>query len=93
VTEATYHFDTLAVRTGHRRTSENEHAEPIFTTSSFVFDNAAQAAARFSGDECGNIYARFTNPTVQNFEKRLAALEGGECCVATASGMAAITAI
>jgi len=93
VTETSYHFDTLAVRSGHRRTAENEHAEPIFATSSFVFDNAAQAAARFSGDEPGNIYARFTNPTVQIFEKRLAALEGGESCVATASGMAAITAI
>ncbi|RLA15784.1 MAG: O-succinylhomoserine sulfhydrylase [Gammaproteobacteria bacterium] len=93
VTETSYHFDTLAVRSGHRRTAENEHAEPIFATSSFVFDSAAQAAARFSGDEPGNIYARFTNPTVQIFEKRLAALEGGESCVATASGMAAITAI
>jgi O-succinylhomoserine sulfhydrylase len=93
VTEKSYHFDTLAVRSGHRRTAENEHSEPIFATSSFVFDNAAQAAARFSGDEPGNIYARFTNPTVRNFEKRLAALEGGESCVATASGMAAITAI
>jgi len=93
VTETSYQFDTLAVRSGHRRTAENEHAEPIFATSSFVFDNAAQAAARFSGDDPGNIYARFTNPTVQNFEKRLAALEGGESCVATASGMAAITAI
>ena len=93
MTNTSYKFDTLAVRTGHRRTSENEHCEPIFTTSSFVFDNAAQAAARFSGDEPGNIYARFTNPTVQNFEHRLATLEGGESCVATASGMAAITAI
>ena len=93
MTETSYHFDTLAVRSGHRRTAENEHAEPIFATSSFVFDSAAQAAARFSGDEPGNIYARFTNPTVQIFEKRLAALEGGESCVATASGMAAITAI
>ena len=93
MTHTTYQFDTLAVRTGHRRTGENEHCEPIFTTSSFVFDNAAQAAARFSGDEPGNIYARFTNPTVQNFERRLAALEGGESCVATASGMAAIMAI
>ncbi|MFA9420981.1 MAG: O-succinylhomoserine sulfhydrylase [Gammaproteobacteria bacterium] len=93
MTETSYHFDTLAVRSGHRRTAENEHAEPIFATSSFVFDSAAQAAARFSGDEPGNIYARFTNPTVQNFEKRLAALEDGESCVATASGMAAITAI
>ncbi len=93
MTYNSYQFDTLAVRTGHRRTGENEHGEPIFTTSSFVFDNAAQAAARFSGDEPGNIYARFTNPTVQNFEQRLAALEGGESCVATASGMAAIMAI
>ena len=93
MTQIPYQFDTLAVRTGHRRTGENEHSEPIFATSSFVFDNAAQAAARFSGDEPGNIYARFTNPTVQNFEQRLAALEGGESCVATASGMAAIMAI
>lgn len=88
-----YGFDTLAIRTGHRRTQEREHGEPIFTTSSFVFDSAAQAAARFSGDEPGNIYARFTNPTTQNFEQRLAALEGGESCIATASGMAAIMAI
>lgn len=87
------HFATQAIRTGHRRTPENEHGEPIFTTSSFVFDNAAQAAARFSGDEPGNIYSRFTNPTTNNFEQRLAALEGGECCVATASGMSAIMAI
>ncbi len=87
------HFDTQAIRTGHRRTAEHEHGEPIFTTSSFVFDNAAQAAARFAGDEPGNIYARFTNPTTQNFEQRLAALEGGESCIATASGMSAIMAI
>lgn len=87
------HFDTQAIRTGHRRTAEHEHGEPIFTTSSFVFDNAAQAAARFSGDEPGNIYARFTNPTTQAFEQRLAALEGGESCVATASGMSAIMAV
>lgn len=93
MTNTSYHFDTLAVRSGHRRTAENEHSEPIFATSSFVFDSAAQAAARFSGDEPGNIYARFTNPTVQIFERRLAALEDGESCVATASGMAAITAI
>lgn len=86
-------FDTLAIRSGHRRTSELEHSEPIFATSSFVFENAAQAAARFAGDEPGNIYARFTNPTTRNFEQRLAAMEGGECCVATASGMAAITSL
>lgn len=83
-------FETLAVRAGHRRTGEMENAEPMFLTSSFVFDSAAQAAARFAGDEPGNIYSRFTNPTVRNFEQRLAALEGGERAVATASGMSAI---
>jgi O-succinylhomoserine sulfhydrylase len=88
-----YQFDTLAIRTGHQRTGENEHSEPIFTTSSFVFDNASQAAARFGGDDPGNIYSRFTNPTVRTFEQRLASLEGAESCVATASGMAAIMAI
>ncbi|MES9859895.1 MAG: O-succinylhomoserine sulfhydrylase [Candidatus Thiodiazotropha sp. LLP2] len=86
-------FSTLAIRSGHHRTPEGEHGEPIFPTSSFVFGSAAEAAARFSGDEPGNIYARFTNPTVRNFEERLAALEGGERCVATASGMSAILAI
>lgn len=83
-------FETLAVRAGQVRTSEGEQSEPIFPTSSFVFESAAHAAARFSGDEPGNIYSRFTNPTVRTFEQRLAALEGGERCVATASGMAAI---
>ena len=83
-------FDTLAVRAGQQRTAEHEHAEPIFPTSSYVFDSAAQAAARFKGEEPGNIYSRFTNPTVRTFEQRLAALEGGESCVATSSGMAAI---
>ncbi len=87
-----WEFATQAIRTGHRRTAEGEHGEPIFPTSSFVFSSAAEAAARFSGDEPGNIYARFTNPTVRTFEERLAALEGGESCVATASGMAAILA-
>lgn len=85
-------FETLAVRAGQHRTAEGEHAEPIFPTSSYVFENAAAAAARFSGEQPGNIYSRFTNPTVRTFEERLAALEGGECCVATASGMAAIYA-
>lgn len=84
------HFDTLAVRAGHRRTAEGEQGEPIFTSSSFVFTTAAEAAARFAGEQAGNIYSRFTNPTVRSFEERLAALEGGEYCVATASGMAAI---
>ncbi|MDA3878643.1 MAG: O-succinylhomoserine sulfhydrylase [Halothiobacillus sp.] len=81
---------TRAIRVGHQPTNEHEHSEPIFTTSSFVFDSAEQAAARFSGAEPGNIYARFTNPTTRVFEERLAALEGGESCVATGSGMAAI---
>ncbi len=84
------HFDTLAVRGGQHRTNEGEHSEPVFTTSSYVFSSAAEAAARFAGDAPGNIYSRFTNPTVRTFEERLAALEGGERCVATASGMAAI---
>ncbi len=84
---------TLAVRAGQVRTAEGEHSEPIFTTSSFVFANAAQAAARFSEAEPGNIYSRFTNPTVRCFEERLAALEGAEACVATASGMGAVLAL
>lgn len=83
-------FDTLAVRAGQRRTDEQEHGDPIFPTSSFVYASAAEAASKFAGDEPGNIYSRFTNPTVQTFERRLAALEGGERCVATSSGMAAI---
>jgi len=85
-------FDTLAVRAGHVPTNEGEHSEAIFPTSSYVFGTAAEAAARFSGEQPGNIYSRFTNPTVRTFEKRLAALEGGERCVATSSGMAAILA-
>jgi O-succinylhomoserine sulfhydrylase len=83
-------FDTLAVRAGQVRTAEGEHSEPVFTTSSYVFASAAEAAARFSGEQPGNIYSRFTNPTVRTFERRLAALEGAESCVATASGMSAI---
>ena len=85
-------FDTLAVRAGTARTNEGEHSEALFLTSSFVFDSAAHAAARFGGTEAGNIYSRFTNPTVRTFEQRLAALEGGERAVATSSGMAAILA-
>ena len=85
-------LDTLAIREGIDRTQYNEHNEPIFLTSSFVFDNAAQAAARFAGDEDGFIYSRAGNPTVAAFQNRLAALEGGEACVATASGMSAIMA-
>jgi O-succinylhomoserine sulfhydrylase len=83
-------FNTRAVRVGQVRSQEGEHSEALFPTSSFVFNNAAQAAARFAQTEPGNIYSRFTNPTVRNFEERLAALEGGERCMATSSGMAAI---
>ena len=85
-------FDTKAIREGYRTTQEQEHSEAIFLTSSFVFDSAEQAASRFSKEEPGNIYARFTNPTVDAFEKKLAALEGADACVATSSGMAAIFA-
>ncbi len=87
-----YGLGTRGVRAGQHRTSEMEQSEPIFLTSSFTFESAAQAAARFSGEENGNIYSRFTNPTVRTFEERLAALEGGEACVGTASGMSAILA-
>jgi len=85
-------FETLAVRAGIRRSQFNEHGEALFLTSSFVFENAAQAAARFSGEESGMVYARYTNPTVDMLQERLAALEDAECCVATASGMSAILA-
>jgi O-succinylhomoserine sulfhydrylase len=83
-------LDTLAVRAGVHRTNEGEHSEAIFPTSSFAFASAAEAAARFAGTSPGNIYSRFTNPTVRTFEERLAALEGGDKCVAFASGMSAI---
>ena len=86
-------FDTLAVRHGQHRTAEGEHNDPIFTTSSFVFEDARQAAERFAETEPGNVYSRFTNPTVRAFEERLAVLEGGGYCSATASGMGAILAL
>ncbi len=82
--------DTLAIRAGIERSQFNEHSEALYLTSSFVFNSAAEAAARFSGAEEGNVYARFTNPTVTAMQQRLAALEGAEACIATASGMAAI---
>lgn len=83
-------LDTLAIRAGIQRTQEGEHCEPIFTTSSYVFNSAAEAAARFAGNSPGNVYSRYTNPSVRVFQDRIAALEGGEAAVATASGMAAI---
>lgn len=85
-----YGPNTRAVRAGQVRSAEGEHSELIFASSSFIFENAAQAAARFKGESPGNIYSRFTNPTVRTFEERLAAMEGGERCVATSSGMSAI---
>lgn len=84
--------ETLAVRGGQQRTPEGEHGEPLFFTSSYVFRTAAEAAARFAGEQPGNVYSRYTNPTVRTFETRLAALEKGEQAVATSSGMAAIMA-
>jgi O-succinylhomoserine sulfhydrylase len=83
-------IDTLAIRAGQVRSAEGEHAEAIFPTSSYVFSSAAEAAARFSGEDRGNVYSRYTNPTVRMFEERIAALEGAEQAVATSSGMAAI---
>ena len=85
-------FDTLAVRAGIERSQFGENSEALFLNSSFRFKNAAQAAARFGGTEPGNIYSRFTNPTVTMLQNKLAALEGAEQCVATSSGMAAILA-
>jgi O-succinylhomoserine sulfhydrylase len=83
-------LETLSVRAGQERSQFNEHSEALYLTSSFVFDTAAQAAARFSGEEPGNVYARFTNPTVSVMQERLAALEGAEVCIATSTGMSAI---
>lgn len=91
--EAAWQLPTLAVRAGQERSQFGEHGEALYLTSSFVFTSAAQAARRFSGEEAGNVYSRFSNPTVTTFEQRLAALEGAEACVATSSGMAAIMAL
>lgn len=91
--ELEYQVDTLSIRTGHNRSFEGEHAEPIYLTSSFVYKNAAEAASKFSGEVSGNIYSRFTNPTVAMFEKRLAAMDGAERAIATSSGMGAILSV
>ena len=88
--ELDYGMQTIAVRAGQHRTDEGEHSEAIFTTSSYVYESAADAAAHFNGDKSGNVYSRHTNPSVRTFERRLAALENGERAVATASGMGAI---
>jgi O-succinylhomoserine sulfhydrylase len=92
VGKSTFEIATLGVRAGTARSQFNEHSEALYLTSSFVFDDAAQAAARFSGSDGGFVYSRFTNPTVAMFQDRLAALEGAEACIATASGMSAILA-
>ena len=92
MSESSYQPETLAVRAGSVQSQFGEHSEALFLTSSFTFESAEQAAKRFIGEEPGNIYARFTNPTVTMFEERLAAMEGAEQCVATASGMSAILA-
>ncbi|MGH1373534.1 MAG: O-succinylhomoserine sulfhydrylase [Cellvibrionaceae bacterium] len=83
-------IDTLAVRAGQSRSAEGEHSEAMYMTSSYVFDSAAAAAARFNGEDPGNVYSRYTNPTVRMFQERIAALEGAEAAIATSSGMAAI---
>lgn len=88
-----YQLETQAIRAGHKRTAEDEHSMPIFTTSSYVFASAEEAYLRFTGQKAGNIYSRFTNPTVDAFQQRLALMEQGERCLAFASGMAAIMAV
>jgi O-succinylhomoserine sulfhydrylase len=88
-----YQQDTVAIRSGYQRTHENEHAEAMFLTSSYVFESAEMAAKYFSNELQGNVYSRYTNPTVRSFEQRLAAMEEGEQCVATASGMAAALSV
>ena len=88
-----YSQETQAIRAGHKRTHEDEHSIPIFATSSYVFDSAEQAALKFTGKLPGNIYSRFTNPTINAFQERLALMEKGERCLAFSSGMAAIMAV
>ena len=88
-----YCTETQAIRVGHRRTAEEEHSMPLYMTSSYVFESAEEAALRFTGKKSGNIYSRFTNPTVDVFQQRLALMEKGECCLAFSSGMAAIMAL
>lgn len=85
-------FETKAIREGYKSSQEQEHSAAIFLTSSFTFDSAEQAAQRFAKEEKGNVYSRFTNPTVEAFQDKLASLEGAESCLATASGMSAIFA-
>ena len=86
-------FETKAIREGYKTSQEQEHSAAIFLTSSFTFDSAEQAAQRFAKEEKGNVYSRFTNPTVEAFQNKLASLENAESCLATASGMSAIFAV
>ncbi|HEX7558522.1 MAG TPA: O-succinylhomoserine sulfhydrylase [Usitatibacter sp.] len=88
-----YKPDTLGVRAGGLRSDFQEHSEALALTTSFVYKSAAEAARKFANEEPGNIYSRFTNPTVKMFQDRLAALEGAEACVATATGMAAVATL
>ncbi len=88
-----YSIETQAIRAGHNRTHEDEHSMPIFATSSYVFKSAEEAALRFTGEQPGNVYSRFTNPTVEVFQQRLALMEKGQRCLAFSSGMAAIMAV
>lgn len=88
-----YSQETQAIRAGHKRTHEDEHSIPIFATSSYVFESAEQASLKFTGKLPGNIYSRFTNPTINAFQERLALMEKGERCLAFSSGMAAIMAV
>lgn len=88
-----YAAETQAIRAGQKRTHEGEHSMPIFATSSYVFGSAEEASLKFTGQQPGNIYSRFTNPTVSAFQERLALMEKGERCLAFASGMAAIMAV
>ncbi|HJV05838.1 MAG TPA: O-succinylhomoserine sulfhydrylase [Chromobacteriaceae bacterium] len=87
------HPETLAIRAGRETSEFREHSQSLFLTSSFTYDSAEQAAAMFMGELEGYTYSRFTNPTVSAFQQRLAALEGGDSAIATASGMAAIQAV
>ena len=93
VSKKKYGLETSAIRDGSARSHFNEHSEALYLTSSFVFNNAREAALRFLGDEAGMVYSRYTNPNLSMFEERLASLEGGEVCVSTASGMSAILGV
>ena len=90
--EHEFDFDTRAVRAGQQRSNFNENSEALYLTSSFTHATAEIAAQRFSGEREGNVYSRFSNPTVTMFQERLAALEGMESCVATSSGMSSLCA-